>query len=231
MTIRTGTTRSYAAANDYLILMAYDQHWTGSDAGPVAAQDWFEQNLVNRMRDLDPAKTIIALGNYGYDWSDADNEAEEVTFQEALITARESEARSSFDPDVSQSILRIRRRGRIASQGLVSRCGHCLQPDARGEWLQAGRVLRSGDSDPKTLQSGRILGRVAEQFAPTCCRRIVYGYQVDFEGTGELLKVMSRPQDGWRNLELMLPPVSSRSKSLSRCRRRTSFNAAAIARD
>ena len=40
--------KAYSAATDYLILMAYDQHWTGSDAGPVAAQDWFEQNLVKR---------------------------------------------------------------------------------------------------------------------------------------------------------------------------------------
>ena len=63
--------KAYAAASDYLILMAYDQHWTGSDAGPVAAQDWFEQNLIKRMRELDSAKTIIALGNYGYNWSDA----------------------------------------------------------------------------------------------------------------------------------------------------------------
>ena len=45
--------KAYAAASDYLILMAYDQHWTGSDAGPVAAQDWFEQNLIKRMRELD----------------------------------------------------------------------------------------------------------------------------------------------------------------------------------
>ena len=28
--------KAYSAASDYLILMAYD-HWTGSDAGPVAA--------------------------------------------------------------------------------------------------------------------------------------------------------------------------------------------------
>ena len=89
--------KAYSAANDYLILMAYDQHWTGSDAGPVAAQDWFEQKLIARMRDLDASKTIIALGNYGYDWSDANKEADEVTFQEALITANESSAAPAFD--------------------------------------------------------------------------------------------------------------------------------------
>ena len=90
--------KNYAVATDYLILMAYDQHWTSSDAGPIAAQDWFEHNLVERLRELDPAKTIIALGNYGYDWADKDNDAREVTFQEALITARESQATPAFDP-------------------------------------------------------------------------------------------------------------------------------------
>ena len=89
--------KAYSAATDYLILMAYDQHWTGSDAGPVAAQDWFEQNLITRMHDLDAAKTIIALGNYGYNWSDASNTADEVTFQEALIRARESSAAPTFE--------------------------------------------------------------------------------------------------------------------------------------
>lgn len=88
---------AYAAATDYLVLMAYDQHWARSDAGPVAAQDWFEQNLLARMKDLNPSKTIVALGNYGYDWSDARQEAKELTFQEALVTARESEAKPSFD--------------------------------------------------------------------------------------------------------------------------------------
>ena len=62
--------KAYAAASDYLILMAYDQHWAGSDPGPVAAQDWFEQQSRQAHARLDPAKTIIALGNYGYDWTD-----------------------------------------------------------------------------------------------------------------------------------------------------------------
>jgi hypothetical protein len=56
--------REYAAASDYLMLMAYDEHWsTGPEPGSVASQSWYEQNLANRMYDLDPAKTIVALGN------------------------------------------------------------------------------------------------------------------------------------------------------------------------
>ncbi len=46
--------KGYAAANDYTMLMAYDQHYAGSDPGTVAAQDWYENNLVKRMQDLEP---------------------------------------------------------------------------------------------------------------------------------------------------------------------------------
>jgi hypothetical protein len=37
--------KAFNAATDYSILMAYDQHWAGKEAGPVAAQPWFEQTL------------------------------------------------------------------------------------------------------------------------------------------------------------------------------------------
>ena len=114
--------KAYSAANDYLILMAYDQHWTGSDAGPVAAQDWFEQNLIKRMRELDPAKTIIALGNYGYNWSDQNKSADEVTFQEALITARESSrAHVRFQPRATRTSNTTKTISRITRSGFSMR--------------------------------------------------------------------------------------------------------------
>ena len=82
------------------MLMAYDEHWaTSKELGPVAGQHWYENNLITRMRELNPSKTIIILGNYGYDWTAGKKEADEVTFQEALIHARESEANPTFDSD------------------------------------------------------------------------------------------------------------------------------------
>jgi len=84
------------AATDYLMLMAYDEHWAGKTAGSVASQDWFEGTLANRMHELTPAKTIIALGNYGYDWTEGGS-VKEVSFQEAVIDAKDSEAQIEWD--------------------------------------------------------------------------------------------------------------------------------------
>jgi spore germination protein YaaH len=89
--------KGFSSATDYSILMAYDQHWVGSDPGSVAGQDWYERTLATRMTELDPNKTIVAFGSYGYDWVGGESEAREVTVQEALLAARDSEAAITFD--------------------------------------------------------------------------------------------------------------------------------------
>lgn len=190
--------RAYAAASDYLILMAYDQHWTGSDAGPVAAQDWYEQHLIARMRELDAAKTIVALGNYGYDWNDANNNVAEVTFQEALISARDSDTAPSFDPATRNPYIEYDEDDGVhhkvwfldaatAYNEIRSASGY--RPAGFGVW-------RLGSEDPSIWS---ILG-TNNNGSPDDLRTINYGYQVDFQGSGELLKVVSRPQKGARNV-------------------------------
>ncbi len=61
--------RTIAANSDGIILMNYDQHEENSNPGPVAAQDWFVQNLMRVMKVVPKQKLICALGNYGYDWT------------------------------------------------------------------------------------------------------------------------------------------------------------------
>jgi cellulose synthase/poly-beta-1,6-N-acetylglucosamine synthase-like glycosyltransferase/peptidoglycan/xylan/chitin deacetylase (PgdA/CDA1 family)/spore germination protein YaaH len=191
--------KAYSAANDYLMLMAYDQHWTGSDAGPVAAQDWFEQKLIARMRDLDASKTIIALGNYGYNWSDANSEADEVTFQEALITARESSTAPSFDSATRNPYFEYDEEDNSHHKvWFLDAVTAYNEMRAASGYKPAGfGIWRLGSEDPSIWS---ILG--TQNSSPEVLRSINYGYEVDFEGNGELLKVLSRPQKGARDLDI-----------------------------
>ena len=195
---------AYSAATDYLILMSYDQHWTGSDAGPVAAQDWFEQNLGKRLRELNPAKTIVALGNYGYDWSDANDNVDEVTFQEALIKAKESDATPSFDPTTRNPYFEYDEEDDSHHKvWFLDAVTAFNQMRAASGYKPAGfGIWRLGSEDPSVWS---ILGSDANNNSPDSLRTINYGYQVDFEGTGELLKVVSRPQKGLRDLQVDAP--------------------------
>lgn len=192
--------KAYAAATDYLALMAYDQHWAGSDAGPVAAQDWFEQNLIRQMHDLDGSKTIIVLGNYGYDWSDSAKEANELTFQEALITARESEAKPAFDPVSRTPYFEYDESDESHHKvWFLDGVTAFNQMRAASGFKPAGfAIWRMGSEDPS-------IWSLMDSTNPSTdgLRHINYGYQVDFEGNGELLQVISpEPKPGARTVEL-----------------------------
>lgn len=87
---------------DAIILMNYDQHWLTSPPGPIAAQDWFLENL-RQIREVVPAqKIVVGIANYAYDWSETDKKGvwsgAEYSVQEALLHASESETDVDFDP-------------------------------------------------------------------------------------------------------------------------------------
>jgi len=91
----------FGRETDAIILMNYDQHWLTSPPGPIAAQDWFMENL-RQIRDVVPAqKIVVGIANYAYDWAETDQEGkfhgEESTVQEALLHAHESDSDIEFD--------------------------------------------------------------------------------------------------------------------------------------
>lgn len=57
-----------AAAVDYTVLMAYDQHNRFRPAGPVAAPEWVEEVLIYMLRYADPASVILGVPAYGRLW-------------------------------------------------------------------------------------------------------------------------------------------------------------------
>jgi peptidoglycan-N-acetylglucosamine deacetylase len=193
--------KAYAATADYLMLMAYDEHWaTSKELGPVAGQDWYEKNLISRMRDLDGSKTIIVLGNYGYDWTEGKVEGDEVTFQEALIHANESQASPSFDPASRNPYYEYYEDDESHhTVWFLDGVTAYNQMRAASGYKPAGfAIWRLGSEDPSVWS---VMG-TSQTVTPNQLQRIAYGYQVDFEGSGEILQVMSRPQDGWRNIDV-----------------------------
>lgn len=84
--------------NDYIFLMAYDQHYTSSDPGPVADQKWVEKVLDQSAIDIPSKKIVLCIPGYGYDWPD-EGAASTVTYPEAMSTAKQFNAVVDFDND------------------------------------------------------------------------------------------------------------------------------------
>lgn len=189
---------AYAASADYLLLMAYDQHWSTSEPGSIAGQDWFERILEKRMRSLQPAKTIVGIGAYGYDWVRS-GRTTTITFQEAMLSARDSDARIQFDPVRRNPYFAYREDdGLDHTVWLLDAVTAYNQVRAASYHNPSGfAVWRLGSEDPSLWS---FLG--SSQTDPSGLRRIQYGYDVDYEGMGEILQVVARPQDGGRVIKI-----------------------------
>lgn len=85
--------------NDYLFLMSYDQHNPESNPGPVSEQKWIEATVAKTIaKGIAPQKIILCMAGYGYDWPKG-GRGKDLTYEEALTTAQESEAKIVFDND------------------------------------------------------------------------------------------------------------------------------------
>jgi len=91
--------KQLAKYNDYIVLMAYDEHNQGSQPGAISSQRWVEAALDNLAKDVPSNKIILAMAGFGYDWNIHTKKATPLTYQQALVSARDSEAEVDFDND------------------------------------------------------------------------------------------------------------------------------------
>jgi cellulose synthase/poly-beta-1,6-N-acetylglucosamine synthase-like glycosyltransferase/peptidoglycan/xylan/chitin deacetylase (PgdA/CDA1 family) len=85
-----------AKYNDFLFLMGYDQYNATSEPGPVAAQYWVEAGLDELCKKVPSDKVVLCIAAHGYDWQQG-RQGADVTYQEAITTALESEGKVKFD--------------------------------------------------------------------------------------------------------------------------------------
>jgi spore germination protein YaaH len=58
---------------DYIVIMAYDQHWQTSGPGPVAALDWVKKQLDYMVTQAPKNKLVLGVPFYGRTWTNGQN--------------------------------------------------------------------------------------------------------------------------------------------------------------
>ena len=90
--------KELAKNNDYIFLMAYDQHWDESEPGSISDQKWIEKETDEIAKKIPASKLVLGIAGFGYDWPEGE-EGSAVTYQHALSTARVMNAAIDFDND------------------------------------------------------------------------------------------------------------------------------------
>ncbi|MGH7620659.1 MAG: polysaccharide deacetylase family protein, partial [Gemmatimonadaceae bacterium] len=192
-----------AAVNDRVILMLYDEHSGPRDAGPIASQSWYDATARRAAEIIAPNKLILAVGGYGYDWNDGspNGPGDEQTFQDVMRLAHQRAARVLFDtaslnpyvvysdPDSTDHL--------IWFLDAVTAYNELLTARAIG--AAGSAVWRLGSEDPSVWS---VLGRRSTLPPPDTLRSVAPSYDVEFRGTGELLRVDDRPARGTRAIRV-----------------------------
>ena len=191
-------------ASDTLVLMAYDQHYAGGDPGPNAGQDWYEAELEKRFASLDPARTIMALGGYGYDWTlnkdGSRASGAPTTFHEAMRNAQDARAEIRMDDDALNPTYGYKDdNGDDHVVWFLDAVTLFNQVKVTDAWKPRGYALwRMGMEDPGVWS---LLGKPYGQASAAGLTTLANGQGVDFDGGGEVLRVAQLPTPGKRTLE------------------------------
>ncbi|MEO9077997.1 MAG: glycosyltransferase, partial [Rhodanobacter sp.] len=190
----------YADIVDFVVLMAYDEHWAGKTPGSIAGQEWFERTLEKRMKELDPDQTIVAIGSYGYDWSRGQN-AEALTFQDAMDRASDAQVDITFDTATQNPHFSYNEdNGSTHQVWFLDGVTVFNEIHSADEYKPYGYALwRLGSEDPSVWS---VFGRPYNAPAPDQLRTIGAGEDIDIEGQGEVLEIASKPSAGARTIEL-----------------------------
>ena len=193
------------AASDTLVLMAYDQHYSTGEPGPAAGQDWFETNLDARLSHLDENKTILALGSYGYDWTLKDKAgpaaSDNVTFHEATVAAADSGVKVRMDSNsLNPGFAYMDDNGRDHVVWFLDAATVFNEIKVSDDYRPRGYGLwRLGAEDPGVWS---VLPHAYGKATPASLYDIPPTQDVDFDGSGEVLKVIGTPTPGKRTLEI-----------------------------
>ncbi|MCM8747991.1 glycosyl hydrolase family 18 protein [Thermomicrobiaceae bacterium CFH 74404] len=96
-----GGAYDYAALgqiNDFVVIMAYDFHYSGGSPGPVAPVTWVERVVAYAQSRMPASTILLGIPLYGYDWDTVEGPpASSVRYDQAMQLASRPGATSGYD--------------------------------------------------------------------------------------------------------------------------------------
>jgi spore germination protein YaaH len=205
--------RSMSQNSDGVILMNYDEHEETSEPGPVASEPWFEANLTRALRYVPRSKLICGIGNYGFDWampepvkgkkvSDQVVDVDDLTVQDAWQLADDAGADVHLAGDeLNPSFAYVDEDTHLRHQVWFLDAVTALNEMRAGNQMgiRTFALWRLGEEDPSLW---KVWNDPGARNAPDLLREVPPGQDVNTEGEGDILRIVSTPQTGEREIQM-----------------------------
>jgi len=196
--------------NDYLILMAYDQHHAETQPGPNSSQKWIEAAVLDVAKKVPANKVILALPAFGHDWQMSNKnkvmKVTDVTYQQAIANAKNSEALIDYDNDTyNLDYQYYDSEDRLHKVYFVDAATNFNSIRFATEINLAGTALwRLGGEDVRlwSFYDKPMTKSALKSFNFVEFNKIKAGIAPDFVGDGEVLDIIASPKDGFIRSEI-----------------------------
>ena len=187
---------------DAVMVMAYDEHWPGSESGPISSRDFMAAALDDLLPRIPRDRLVFILGAYGYDWTQVEprQNAVDVSFRTAMDLARAADATPAFEEGIENGHF-----GYIDEDKLTH---DVWFQDALTTWNQVQQLHRRGVTRVGMWRLGTedetvwtFLGSDTPLAQPPAALTTLPPVKsASVYGEGEVFMMRGEPQDGSREL-------------------------------
>jgi len=195
---------------DFIFVMAYDEHNADGKPGCIASMGFIEQSLDDVMKSVPSNKFVLCAATYGYSWKPKQN-ATDLSYEQFISLANEHKANVLFDSNNSDlyftyydddgqlceahcndavSVFNAMRTAADYGTGGVA------------VWYLGSEDYRIWDFFDRDLS---VKGLTQKPFNFNLMERIKSMYSIDYDGKGELMEVISKPENGLAKIDVRKP--------------------------
>jgi cellulose synthase/poly-beta-1,6-N-acetylglucosamine synthase-like glycosyltransferase/peptidoglycan/xylan/chitin deacetylase (PgdA/CDA1 family)/spore germination protein YaaH len=187
--------------NDYLFIMAIDQHNEGTNAGDISHQHWVEEVLDRVCATVPSNKVILTIAGGGYDWGE-NAIGQPIGYQQAVSTAQENAAKVVYNSESANLSYSYTGTDTIKHNVYFADAATNFNIIRMADdWATGGVALwRLGFEDPRlwsffqknlSTDSLRKTGIDLKKFSS-----VGLNNRIDYAGDGEVLDLVTVPDTG-----------------------------------
>jgi peptidoglycan-N-acetylglucosamine deacetylase len=193
--------------NDFLFVMAIDQHNDQSNAGDLSNQRWVEEILDNVCTRIPSEKVIMTVAGGAYDWPEG-SLGKSIGYPQAISTAQENHRQITFDPKSANLHYTYFDKDSLEHTVYFTDAATNFNVIRMADdWATGGVALwRLGAEDPRlwtffqknlSIDSLRKTGVDIKRLTT-----VGLNNSVDYDGNGEVLDLITTPNAGSISVQL-----------------------------
>ncbi|MBP0724398.1 glycosyltransferase [Bacillus sp. RG28] len=192
--------KALSKSDDRVIVMMYDEHYSGGPAGPIASNNWFKTTLSNL--DIPADKLIVSVGNYGYDWTVGSKDpADPLTFSDVIQLVKDSHVKIQWNGQSGNPYIIYKDKGEthivwfLDGVTFYNQLQTSMYENAKGIAL-----WRLGAEDPSIWKEIKHSNDTKDTLNEL--HQLSSNERVQYYGQGEILRVTNTIKQGYRDFNV-----------------------------